>query len=392
MIVKTGALPDFVIVDTQRMLPRFWATAWSLTIQGHALAENTRKLKLRHIDAFYSFCDERFGLDSLDSAISLRDAERTRQLVEAFYLEITSFPDYKSTTVQRWDCVRDFIQRLARQRAPSSQAWSSLSSTLWAMGRIRQPRRGRYKFIRAIPLSTLGELLDAAKPSSELNPFRGTPIKERNWLIVNLLLLAGLRRGELMLLETGSLKSDVDTETRETVYWLDVTTTTEHDPRSSAPSMKTEHSHRQVPVSADLANLIERYVSTYRHTGAEHGFLCTAVSGAPLSAESITKVFERLSSAISSDALTRFIERTGGKERISPHDLRHTCATARYTMFMAHEPDRAMTFQRMRAFFGWSEKSAMPEHYARAAIQEDLLRTWNQLFDRRVGVLRGLPS
>lgn len=173
MIVKTDALPDFVIVDPQRMLPRFWATAWSLTIQGHALAENTRKLKLRHIDAFYSFCDERFGLDSLDSAISLRDAERTRQLVEAFYLEITSSTDYTTTTVQRWDCVRDFVQRLAWQREPSSRAWSSLLSALWAMGRIRQPRRGRFKFIRAIPLSTLVDLLEAASPSSELNPFRG---------------------------------------------------------------------------------------------------------------------------------------------------------------------------------------------------------------------------
>lgn len=166
MIVHTDALPDFVIVDPRRMLPRFWATAWSLTIQGHALAENTRKIKLRHIDAFYLFCDERFGLDSFDSAISLRDAERIRQLVEAFYLEITSSPAYTTTTVQRWDCVRDFVQRLARQRAPSSRAWSSLSSALWAMGRIRQPRRGRFRFIRAIPVSTLVELLDAARPSA----------------------------------------------------------------------------------------------------------------------------------------------------------------------------------------------------------------------------------
>ncbi|MDR5777715.1 MULTISPECIES: tyrosine-type recombinase/integrase [unclassified Caballeronia] len=337
-------------------------------------------------------CDDRFGLDSFDSAISHRDAERTRQLVEAFYLEITSSPDYTTTIVQRWDCVRYFVQRLARQRAPSSRAWSSLSSALWAMGKIRQPRRGRIKFIRAIPASTLVDLLNAARPSSELNPFRGAPVQERNWLIVNLLLLAGLRRGELMLLETSSLRADVDIETRETAYWLDVTTTAEYDPRSSAPGMKTDHSHRQVPVSEDLAILIERYVSTYRYAAAEHGFLFTAVSGAPLSAESINKIFERLSKAIPLEALTQFIERTGGKERISPHDLRHTCATARYAVFMAHEPDRELTFQRMRAFFGWSDRSTMPGHYARAAIQEDLLRTWNQLFDARVRLLRGLPS
>ena len=39
-----------------------------------------------------------------------------------------------------------------------------------------------------------------------------------------------------------------------------------------------------------------------------------------------------------------------GKTNISPHDLRHTCATARYTMFMELNPDRELAIQRMRAF------------------------------------------
>lgn len=392
MIIHTDALPDFIIVDPHRMLPRFWATAWSLTIQGHALAENTRKTKLRHIDAFYSFCDDRFGLDSFDSAVSHRNAVRTQELVEAFYLELTSTPDYTTTAVQRWDSVRDFVQRLARQRAPSSQAWQSLSSTLWAMGRMRKTRRGRFRFIRAIPVNTLIDLLEVASPISDRNPFHSERVRARNWLILNLLLLAGLRRGELMLLECDSLKSDVDIETYEVVYWLDVTTTIEHDQRSSSPSMKTEQSHRQVPISADLALLFEQYVTEHRHDGGEHGFLLTAITGDPLSAEAITKVFNQLSSAISPETLSRFTERSGGKARISPHDLRHTCATARYSMFMAHEPNRDLTFQRLRAFFGWSEQSTMPEHYARAAIQEDLLRTWGRLFDTRVSVLRELKS
>ncbi|WP_213233897.1 hypothetical protein [Caballeronia sp. NK8] len=74
-------------------------------------------------------------------------------------------------------------------------------------------------------------------------------MRVRNWLIVNVLLLAGLRRGELMLLECRALKSDIDADTGDLIYWLDVTTTTELDPRHSAPSIKTAPSHRQVPVS-----------------------------------------------------------------------------------------------------------------------------------------------
>ena len=93
----------------------------------------------------------------------------------------------------------------------------------------------------------------------------------------------------------------------------------------------------------------------------------------------MTKVFEVSFGALGQDAKDLFFERSGGKERISPHDLRHTCATARYSLFMAQDGNRELAFQRMRAFFGWSIKSEMPEHYARAAIQDDLLRTWNTL-------------
>lgn len=86
MILKTGALPDLVIVDPHRMLPRFWATAWSLSTQGHALAENTRKTTLRHIDVFYSFCDDRYGVNSFDSAVSERDASSILRLELPSYI------------------------------------------------------------------------------------------------------------------------------------------------------------------------------------------------------------------------------------------------------------------------------------------------------------------
>ncbi|SPS02598.1 hypothetical protein [Cupriavidus taiwanensis] len=206
MLVHTHAVPSFVIVDPERMLPRFWATAWSISIQGMALAENTLKRKLRHLATFYNFCDERFGSDSFDAAVSLCDAVRTQQLVEAFYLDLTAVPEFNTTAVQCWDAVREFVQRLARQRALSSPAWGALASTLWAMGRMRHRRQGRFRFVRALSASTLADLLEVARPDATRNPFRGAHVRARNWLIVNLLLLAGLRRGELMLLDCASLR------------------------------------------------------------------------------------------------------------------------------------------------------------------------------------------
>jgi integrase len=390
MLVQTNAVPDIVLVDPVRLLPRYWATVWSLSMKGRSLSRNTHRLQLRHIGAFYQFCDHQFGLDALDSAIGERDAETFQDMVERFHIALTSDRDYTTTTAQRWAAVRGFAKVTARRLAPKSDAWRALSSLLDGMSAIRPPRRGRFRFVRALPATTLEDLLAIAEPRSPRNPFLGEQTQLRNWLIVNLLLLCGLRRGEALLLSIDALKQDVDPDTGELAHWLDVTTTDEEDDRSTRPSLKTDQSHRQIPVSSSLAELYELYVNNARAPSDEHAFLLTARNGEPLSAESVNKLMRQLTAALLPGALQRFRERAGGKANVSPHDLRHTCATARYTMFMAAEPNRELTLQRMRAFFGWSLTSEMPELYARSAIQDDLLRSWKHLFDDRIRMLRSL--
>jgi len=389
-LVNTGAKPSVVLVSPKTLLPRFWSTAWSVGLAGKSLAANTLKIRMRHLGAFYGFCDESFGDDSLDAVLSNRDVQMLRRMVEAFYLHLTEAKTYTSTTVQRWDAVRVFVADVLRQLAVGIDELYLLSSSIQSIGRIREPQRGGFKFARALPGATLKDLLVVADPSSTRNPAKDYRVRWRNWLIVHLLLLVGLRRGEVLLLSIDSLKQDVDSETGEWVRWLDVTTTEDEDSRATRPSIKTAESHRQVPVSEDLAILYERYVSEYRVPSENHAFLLTARGGAPLSAESVNTMLEGLTEALGDSEKARFHERTGGKKHISPHDLRHTCATARYRAFIQHQPDRELALQRMRAFFGWSVKSTMPDLYARAAIQDDLVRTWNVLFDERVQNLRGV--
>ncbi len=379
MLVHTRASPPVVLVDPIRLLPRFWATAWSTGFAGRSQAENTLVMRLRHIGAFYDHCDERFGVDALDGALSTRDATALRSMLESFYLHLTESLNYTTTTVKRWDSVRQFTLDIVTQQGVESEAHRALGSAIGAFGRIRSPRRGRFKFARALPTSTLVDLLEIAEPNSPRNPFKSERTRWRNWLVLNLLLLCGLRRGEAMLLTADSLKRDAD-----------VTTTADEDPRARRPSIKTEESHRQIPVSADLADLYGRYLADYRQDDGRHGFLLTSRDGDPLSAESFSKMFEALTDALAPQPRARFDERTGGKRHISPHDLRHTCATARYAMFIAQDRDRELAMQRLRAFFGWSVHSKMPELYARAAIQDDLMRTWCTLFDARVHELRSL--
>lgn len=392
-VEKTDAYPPHVVTSPECFgRPRFWSTVWTLARAGRGWSENTLKTRLRYLDRFYLYCDTKYAYDALDIALGDADAPRVHLMVNDFYVELTSDAKYNFSDVHCWDAVRLFILYFARFWAVQDDAWGAVVAAINGTGRIRDPRRGRVKFIRALPDVTLMELMAVARPETEQNPFKSLSIQVRNWLVVLLMLLCGLRRGEALLLTLDSLKHELDRQTSEVRYWLNVTTTDDEDSRSSKPSIKTADSHRQVPISVDLASLIETYISEHRADNGSTPFLLTAEDGDGLSAESVNKLLAQLSAAMSQHGLQRFKERTGGKKRISPHDLRHTCATVRYDLFIKAEPDRELAFQRMRSFFGWAIESDMPALYARAAIEDDLMRSWNDVFDKRVDVLRRIAA
>lgn len=389
MLITVPGSPDVVLVSDRTLLPRFWATVWVSGLHGASLSSGTKKAHLRHIGVFYEACDQGYGADALDAAFSDGRVDAVEAMLGDFYLTVASVTSRNSAAVARWDAVRNFAKAVALMLSPRHGAWNAVPPFLECLGKIRRQDHGKFKYVRALPAVTLDDLLEVAHPHSERNPFENERVRWRNWLIVHLLLLGGLRRGEALLLVVDSLKHDVDRLTGEVKYWLDVTTTEDEDERATRPSIKTAESHRQIPVSTDLAALYEHYVSGVRFSEGDTPFLLTSSRGGlPLSAESVTKAFESFTAALTPQAYQRFHERTGGKRHVSPHDLRHTSATVRYATFMAKDKDRELALQRMRAFFGWSVTSEMPELYARSAIQDDLLRSWDDLFDKRVLQLR----
>lgn len=52
VLVRTQAVPEHVIVDPVRHMPRLWSTAWSLGLTSSSQATSTRKLYLQHLDSF----------------------------------------------------------------------------------------------------------------------------------------------------------------------------------------------------------------------------------------------------------------------------------------------------------------------------------------------------
>lgn len=53
--------------------PRLWATAWAAGISGRRPAASTVQTNLRHLDAFYSYCDANVFLGALDESLSYGD-------------------------------------------------------------------------------------------------------------------------------------------------------------------------------------------------------------------------------------------------------------------------------------------------------------------------------
>lgn len=387
MLVRIDLPPFWTIVDPEHR-PRYWATAWTLNSEVCRLAENSIKQRLRDLDHFYNFLDRQFGFGSLDAAISDELPSRLQSHVESYYADLSSKLAGGHARQRTWGSVQRFVVHLALSRSVNSSAWVQLLGLVTNMPPLLVMRPAKIAFARALPDVALRDFLDVAHPRSSRNPYQSESSRHRNWLLINLLLLAGLRRGEALLLVVDSLKRDIDQVSGKWVCWLNVTRSSKEDHRTTKPSMKSLSAHRQVPISLQLAELVDEYVHRFR-ASSDSPYLLTSKNGAELSAESVTRIFSNLSQAISVGAMELWSSRSGDRATISAHDLRHTCATARFSLFLAAgNGNRDLALQRMRAFFGWTPESPMPNHYARAAIQDDLMRNWNDLFENKINILR----
>jgi len=385
-LVHTHAYPTcLVTVSSPVIRLRFWVTVWTL-YEGARLAESTLTMRLRHIDRFYVHCDERFGLDALDNALGDKDPARVLKLVESFYVLINSKKSRNTSDEQCWDAVSNFIHFFANQWAVRDAVWNNFKKAVALPGGIRSSVSAKIRFVRALPSPVLDDLFAKALPLASQNPFKEQSIQFRNWILVMLMVLYGLRRGETLLLTVDSLNQGLNLDTGELKFWLNVTNTGDDDDRSTPPSIKTAASHRQIPISEEMAEAIENYISEFRVVTGDHRFLITERGGKALSVSSVDKTLRQLSLALSPSSLELFRSQTK-KRYISSHDLRHTCACIRYNLFTTSE-DAARTMENMCEFFGWEPNSNMPNKYSRGAIQGSLEKYGNETFEKTLSRYR----
>jgi len=111
----------------------------------------------------------------------------------------------------------------------------------------------------------------------------------------------------------------------------------------------------------------------------------------PLSHEGISYYFKVINNALPLNA-KNLLSSKNNKEKIEPHDLRHTSAVIKINQFYKKYKSIDVALQDMRVFFGWEKNSNMPLRYARAFFEERIFNTFSDIFDDSVEALRSIPE
>ena len=387
-----------LLVDN-RGLPRYWATIWSTLMTGQ-LAESTHSKKLRHIEDLYRHADHCFGPSALDDALGRFDDDALGSILESWFVSLRNQPTTTEADQQRWDTGITFVSSVVGwiSRSDASARLHNIEGRLHRLSSLYRQfhvyRRKPVEAVRSLPASTVESLYQIVDPESQTNPFPRERTRWRVYVAFVLMLHQGLRRGEVLLLPADTVKSGFDRKANRDRYWLNVQENpyedAASDPRYSRPGIKTAASYRQIPISEAIVGILDTYTQNFRGR-PKHSFLLNSQSNLPLSTEAITKAFAQISCEMPRSALAELKSRTG-KDSVTPHDLRHTCAVMRLHQLLEQNNPMDEALQQLRTFFGWAKTSAMPSRYARAVFEDRLATVWNSAFDDRVALLRALPK
>lgn len=387
------------LLTDENGLPRYWVTVWSI-LRTNDLAVSTEMQRLRHIEALYVFADQMHGPGCLDDILGSCRIEELGNLLEAYFVSLRNRSEVTESTQKRWYAGMSFVKDVVLRLTKSGTAIGKLVEAekrlmhldaLYGQLRIRKSKRP--DILRSLPAVVVSHLYETLDPESPENPFSRVRAKWTVFLAFVLMLHQGLRRGELLLLPADVVKSGFDKRQLRQRYWMNIQDDEKHadqDKRYNKPSIKTADSIRQVPVSELTANLIQTYIENFRGK-PDHPFLLNTQWNTPLSHDSLTAYFAKLTTALPADMLRVLHERTG-KKSIEPHDLRHTAAVVRLNQLLSKNVPMDEALQQLRTFFGWARTSDMPRRYARAVFEDRLSDVWSKVLDDRIEILKSIPK
>jgi hypothetical protein len=391
-------------------LPRFWGFVWSNTNLSK-FSNSTKFRRLVDVDKLYSYVDGAYHVGVLDDALAEVDVEALADMLFGYFhhVQLRAGPN-KPPSSKAWKHAYDFVVETCRMMKPvvDFKAVDQKIRTLEIIyGSLWYAQKKSVVQIRVIPSEVLKACIQTINPDMEnsLNPFKSEETRWKNFLIFMLLLETGMRGAEALLLPAARpYHQGVDRTTGEHTIWMNIQTLTDEGLEVSfnkvrpyragrdAPALKNSYATRQITISRELASYIDYYLENVRKKHAEHPYLiCNNRDGAPLSVRGLRKIFETLTAAFPKEVLDTLEARTQGSRTISPHDLRHTCATVCMHEW-SKEHDSLEVLNRLRRKFGWATDSTMPSRYAALAYDEGISRWVNKRQDSRMEALRSLAE
>jgi integrase len=228
-----------------------------------------------------------------------------------------------------------------------------------------RPDRSRYRSLTDTQLQIIHTLI---RPGASENPFPER-LQLRNWLMIELLLETGIRRGELLRLYT----TDINQGSQHAYVSINDREHDPGDPRAEEPALKTHG--RTVGISAQLYEVYECYIQGERRPLRNgkpmkllYRYLFISDRGRPLSIRALSNVLDRL-------FLTIELAHPGLLPTLSAHDFRHTFAD-RFLAYLVETRgyDLERATDELRRVCGWSDASTMPRRYASRYLTESANR------------------
>lgn len=319
-----------ILLDRETRVPVASVMEWALSIRRNKpVSANTLERELRHLGHFQAWLQQenlnlRDPMVFVDSFTPNRVEASLRPWLgrDVSDRKIRKFSVGTNVIQDRIRVISDYVNWVL-QNAERGLSVRTEANKILAFRSVREsinrsfadiiPTQGSQQKVMGLSASDVGRLLRIIDPTDPKNVWargdskKALAIRKRNQLIVLLMLAFGPRRGDLLKLHTG----DVKTHGGEPTLWIRRRPDDPKDTRVYEPNAKTQE--RMLPLDGYLARLLDDYILEYRTLIPNHKktpyLLLGTKTGKPLSARAVNEMFELLK--------PEFPE-------IGPHVCRHT--------------------------------------------------------------------